>query len=65
MADRILASAKNASLRAFLRGEKSVNICGITLTITNAHDNEYQVILPDMSEIFRIYDGNTPSIVAV
>ena len=34
-------------------------IFGITITIRHAHDNEYQVLLPDEDEIIRIVDrGN-------
>jgi hypothetical protein len=52
-------TAKSASLRAFVRGERTFRLFGITLTIQHAHDDEYQVLLPDMSEIFRIVDcGN-------
>lgn len=59
MAQRIMFTAKSASLRAFIRGEFSFRLFGITLTIQHAHDDEYQVLLPDMSEIFRIVDcGN-------
>ena len=65
MAAMIMFKAKTATLRAFIDGKREIHLFGITLEIRHAHDNEYQVILPDMSEIFRIYDGNTPSIVAV
>ncbi len=59
MAQRIMFTAKSASLRAFVRGERTFRLFGITLTIQHAHDDEYQVLLPDMSEIFRIVDcGN-------
>ena len=59
MAQRIMFTAKSASLRAFVRGERTFRLFGITLTIQHAHDDEYQVLLPDMSEIVRIVDcGN-------
>ena len=59
MAQGIMFTAKSASLRAFVRGERTFRLFGITLTIQHAHDDEYQVLLPDMSEIFRIVDyGN-------
>ena len=59
MAQRIMFTAKSASLRAFVCGERTFRLFGITLTIQHAHDDEYQVLLPDMSEIFRIVDcGN-------
>ena len=44
---------------AFLAGKRSFRIFGITITIRHAHDNEYQVLLPDEDEIIRIVDrGN-------
>lgn len=59
MAQKIMFVAKSESLRAFIRGKRSFRIFGVTLTIQNAHDNEYQVLLPDMNEIFRLVDhGN-------
>ena len=56
MAKRIMFVAKSESLRAFIRGKRSFRIFGVTLTIQNAHDNEYQVLLPDLCEIFRLQD---------
>ena len=59
MAQKIMFATKSEALRTFIRGKRSFRIFGITLTIKNAHDNEYQVLLPDMCEIFRIVDhGN-------
>ncbi len=56
MAKKIMFTAKSEALRAFTRGYRSFSIFGVTLTIQNAHDNEYQVLLPDMCEIFRLVD---------
>lgn len=56
MAKKIMFAAKTESLRAFIRGKRSFRLFGITLTIAHAHDNEYQVLLPDMCEIFRLVD---------
>lgn len=59
MAKKIMFTAKSEALRAFTCGYRTFRIFGITLTIENAHDNEYQVLLPDMCEIFRLVDhGN-------
>ena len=59
MARQIMVKAQNESLRAYLRGKRSFKLFGITLTIQHAHDNEYQVLLPDEDEIIRIVDrGN-------
>ena len=48
MARQIMVKAQNESLRAYLRGKRSFKLFGITLTIQHAHDNEYQVLLPDL-----------------
>ena len=56
MAKQIMVKAQNESLRAYLRGKRSFKIFGVTLTIQHAHDNEYQVLLPDLCEIFRLQD---------
>ena len=56
MAKQIMVKAQTESLRAYLRGKRSFKLFGITLTIQHAHDNEYQVLLPDLSEIFRLQD---------
>ena len=59
MARQLLFTVRNRSIQAYLSGRESLRIFGITIRIRNAHDNEYQVILPDESEIFRIVDhGN-------
>ena len=54
--------AKSRALRAFLRGHRSFGIANITLTIEHAHDNEYQVLLPDRSEILRLIDHGCGSV---
>lgn len=56
MAKRIMFTAKLESIRAFMNGKREFRLFGITLTIEHAHDNEYQVLLLDMCEIFRIVD---------
>lgn len=56
MAKQIMFKAQTESLRAFLRGKRSFKLFGITLTIQHAHDNEYQVLLPNLCEIFRLQD---------
>ena len=59
MAKIMLIQVRNQALRAFIAGKKSFRIFGITITIRHAHDNEYQVLLPDEDEIIRIVDrGN-------
>ena len=62
MARKIMFTAKNESVRAFVHGKRSFRIFGITLTIEHAHDNEYQVLLPDRAEIFRIVDRGNGSV---
>ena len=57
MAQKIMFTAKSESLRAFIGGRRSFRIFGITLTIEHAHSNQYQVLLPDKSEIFRLVDS--------
>lgn len=57
MAQKIMFKAKSESLRAFICGKRSLRIFGITLTIEHAHSNQYQVLLPDRNEIFRLVDG--------
>lgn len=54
MAKHIMFTAKSAALRAFVRGQRSFSIFGITLTIEHAHSNQYRVLLPDSDEIFRL-----------
>ena len=56
MAKQIMFKAQNESLRAYLRGKRSFKFFGNTLTIQHAHDNEYQVLLPVLCEIFRLQD---------
>ena len=56
MAQAIMFTAKSEALRAFVRGRRTFRIFGITLTIEHAHHNEYQVLLPDRSEILRLID---------
>lgn len=59
MAKRLLITVRNESVRAYLNGRKELHIFGITIRILHAHSNQFQVILPDGSEIFRIIDrGN-------
>lgn len=59
MAKIMMIQVRNRALRAFIAGKSSFTIFGITITIQHAHDNEYQVLLPDESEIIRIIDrGN-------
>ena len=59
MARLIMFQVKSAAIREFLRGSRTFKIFGITITIQHAHDNEYQVILPDKSEFLRLIDmGN-------
>ena len=50
MSKQILFKAQTESLRAYLRGKRSFKLFGVTLTI------QYQVLLPDLSEIFRLQD---------
>lgn len=56
MAQRIMFAAKSAALRAFVHGRRTFRFFNIELTIEHAHDNEYQVLLPDKSEILRLID---------
>lgn len=56
MAQRIMFKAKSESLSAFINGRREFRIFGIKLTIEHAHSNQYQVLLPDKSEIFRLVD---------
>lgn len=56
MAKQLMITVKSAALRAFLNGHSSFRFMNITLTIQHAHDNEYQVLLPDKAEIIRLVD---------
>ena len=56
MAQIIMFTAKSESLRAYIGGRRTFSIFGITLTIEHAHSNQYQVLLPDRNEIFRLVD---------
>lgn len=59
MAKHIFITVRNESIRAYLNGNRELHIFGITIRIQHAHSNQFQVILPDGSEIFRIVDkGN-------
>ena len=59
MAKRLLITVRTEAVRAYLNGKTELRIFGITIHIQHAHSNQYQVILPDGSEIFRIIDrGN-------
>ena len=59
MAKRLLVTVRNESIRTYLNGRRELKIFGIVIRIQHAHSNQYQVILPDGSEIFRIVDhGN-------
>ena len=59
MAKRLLITVRNEAIRAYLNGKRELHIFGITIRIEHAHSNQFQVILPDGSEIFRIVDkGN-------
>ena len=59
MAKHIFIAVRNVSIRAYLNGKRELHIFGITIRIQHAHSNQFQVILPDGSEIFRIVDkGN-------
>ena len=59
MAQRMLITVRNRAIQAYLNGKQEIRILGITIQIQHAHTNQYQVILPDGSEIFRIVDqGN-------
>ena len=54
--------AKSRALRAFRHGHRSFGIENIMLTIEHAHHNEYQVLLPDRSEILRLIDHGYGSV---
>ena len=59
MAKSMLITVRNRAIQAYLNGKREIQIFGITIQIQHAHTNQYQVILPDGSEIFRIVDqGN-------
>lgn len=59
MAKHIFITVRNESIRTYLNGKRELHIFGITIRIQHAHSNQFQVILPDGSEIFRIVDkGN-------
>ena len=59
MAKRLLITVRTEAVRAYLNGKTELRIFGITIHIQHVHSNQYQVILPDGSEIFRIIDrGN-------
>lgn len=57
MAKIMMVQVRNHALKTFLAGKRSFRIFGITITIRHAHNNEYQVLLPDEDEIIRIVDG--------
>ena len=57
MGQTFMAQAQMAAVRAFKQGMKSFPFINLALAIEHAHDNEYQVLLPDGSEIFRIVNA--------
>ena len=68
MSKVILKKAMEAALLTFICGQTEFTICGITLQIQHAHDNNYQVLLPESCglqerEVFRIFDAGRDSIV--
>ena len=66
MADQLFADAKKAALSAHKKGYNSVHIHGITMRIENAHHDDFMVLLPNGTEIFRIVGkGRTARIYAV
>lgn len=59
MARYLLLTVRKESIRTFLSGKRELHIFGIVIRIQHAHTNQYQVLLPNNSEIFRIVDkGN-------
>ena len=54
MANHIFVQAMKAAISAFKQGKAECRIHGLTLRIQHAHHEDYQVLLPDQSEIFRI-----------
>ena len=54
MAQHLLARAMQAVFSSFMHGHTECRIHGITLHIQHAHDDNFQVLLPDHTELFRI-----------
>ena len=59
MARALMFTVKHESIRAFLRGLRTFEVFGIKLTIQHAHDNEWQILLPDKDEILRLIYSTT------
>lgn len=59
------AIAKKEALKAHTAGRSCFLVRGVEFLIRHAHDSEYQVLLPDESEIFRIIDGSDKKIFSV
>lgn len=55
MAKEYIAVRKRI-IRGFLRGLRSITAYDITITIEHAHDNEWQILLPDKREFLRLID---------
>ena len=64
MAKQILITVRNESIRTYLNGKRELKIFGILIRIEHAHSNQYQVLLPDGSEIFRLVDHGDRKVAA-
>lgn len=58
MAKEYIAVRKRI-IRGFLRGLRSITAYDITITIEHAHDNEWQILLPDKREFLRLIRSTT------
>lgn len=54
MAKLMLLKVRNEAVKAFLSGRTQLAVFGVTVRILHAHSNQYQVVLPDGAEIFRL-----------
>lgn len=53
---QLMYQLKQEVVSKFLRGIREFVFHGLALRIAPAHDNEFQVLLPDGGEVFRVID---------
>lgn len=52
----LMNQLKSEALSMFRRGKYSFKLFGLTFTIAHIHHNEFQVLLPDKSEVLRLIE---------
>ena len=59
MAKLYMFTVKCEAIKAFLGGRRDFEVFRIRFTIQHAHDNEWQILLPDKDEILRLIRSTT------